>query len=96
MNIRVIGIFLFWLAVFLLAMANVLFDLIRREVNSKLPPTERFSMFFVTVKTFEIVRLHNGFFPASRKPPTMYVLATLGFALFLCVAVGDFLTGKLS
>jgi len=61
----------------------MVFYAILGEVNGKRAPQEQIGMLFVNVRSFEVVRLHKGLFPTSRKRVIIFILGALGFALIL-------------
>jgi hypothetical protein len=71
------------IAISLIVVANMIFYSILGEVNGKRAPQEQIGMLFVNVRSFEVVRIHKGLFPTSRKRVVMFILAGLGFALIL-------------
>ena len=61
----------------------MIFYAILGEVNGKRAPQEQIGILFVNVRSFEVVRIHKGLFPASQKRVVMNILEGLGIALFL-------------
>jgi hypothetical protein len=63
----------------LVASANLIFYLwILPEVNASLAEGQKISPFFVSVKLFEIVRIHTRLGPKSKTRTLMFVLFGLG------------------
>jgi len=80
-KVHIISIILFGAATTLIVTANIVFYSILDEVNSRLPPSEQISPFFVNIKGFKVLELHEQFFPESEKPNRMWALARCGFVL---------------
>jgi hypothetical protein len=80
-SIPIVPGFLLCSGIFFIVMANITFYSILGEVNGRRDPKEQISMFFVSVRAFEVMRIHKQLFPASKKRATVYLLETLGFVL---------------
>lgn len=83
LNLPIILVVLFCIAISLIVMANMIFYPILGEVNGKRASQEQIGMLFVNVRCFEVVRLHKGLFPANQKRVVMNTLGGLGFAIGL-------------
>jgi hypothetical protein len=78
LNFKWLLIFLCCLSSGLLVISDVLFHVILGEVNGKLPPEQRHSVFFVNLKLPEIMRKHARLYPKSLKRLHVNLLFALG------------------
>jgi hypothetical protein len=62
----------------LILASDLIFHVILGEVNGKLPPEQRYSVFFVNLKLPEIMRKHAQFYPESLKRLQVNVLFAFG------------------
>src|SRR5262249_6068555 len=93
LNFPIVSVVIFSIGLSGIVVANFVFYAILGEVNGRRGPQEQIGMLFVNVKSFEVVRLHKEFFPASRKRTAMYIIASLGFALCLGAFASNIQTG---
>jgi hypothetical protein len=71
----------FGTAVVLVILANLVFYWLLEEVNRKRAAGDQISRFFVNARAFEIIRLHNEFYPESSKRAVLYFCACIGIGL---------------